>query len=174
MSDNIISLYSAGVNRQSGYIAQVVHILRLVAALLILAACAPSPVPLSPLGAGAFVSPVTVPTRAARYRVALPIVEGVGFTQHCVALDTWAGNVAGQINSLGEGECFHVWFTPTPLPVGLWAACRSVAECERLDVAGILRARPGAIFLLLNEPQNPDVAGGGCLRPAVGGGGRYS
>ena len=63
--------------------------------------------------------------------------------------------------SAGEGECFHVWFTPTPLPDGLWAACRSVEECEGLDVARIARERPGAIVLLLNEPNNPDYSGGG-------------
>ena len=133
----------------------------LLALCLVLAGCAAPgqpESPLSPLGAGAFVSPLN---RAARYRVALPLVEGQGYTAHCVALDTWAGSVEAQLASAGEGECFHVWFTPTPLPDGLWAACRSVEECERLDIERIARERPGATVLLLNEPNNSDTAGGG-------------
>jgi len=131
--------------------------LALLCLCLVLAACAaPGVQPESPLWA---VSPL--PMRADRYRVALPLVEGQGWTAHCVALDTWGGSVPAQLATLPEWGCGHIWWSPNPLPDGLWPACRSVAECQRLDVAGILRARPGATFLLLNEPQNPDTAGGG-------------
>lgn len=135
----------------------------LLALCLLLAACAapaPGVQPESPLWA---VSPLTARPAVQRYRVALPIVEGQNYTAHCTALDTWAatGSVAAQLATVGEGECFHVWWTPTPLPDGLWPACRSVSECEALDVARIARERPGATVLLLNEPNNPDIAGGG-------------
>lgn len=115
-----------------------------------LCACAPLAQPASPPAAPA---PV--------HRTHLPLVVVEGHTRACHALDTWAGSAVEQFATLGEGECGHVWWTPLPLPEGFWAACRSIAECEALDTRAIARARPGSTVLLLNEPNNSDVQGGG-------------
>lgn len=122
----------------------------LALALLVAGYAAPPAPPDSPLQLPQPVSPLY-----------LPVVDGPGATAQCWALDTWAGSVEAQIASLPEGGCGHVWWTPRPLPEGFWPACRSVAECEGLDIERIARERPGATVLLLNEPNNPDVQGGG-------------
>lgn len=122
-------------------------------ALLVLAGCiAPGLRAESPLQAP---SPLPTPLR-----VWLPLAEGGGWTRHCWALDTgadWRASVA----LLGEGECGHLWWWGAGMPANIIPACRSVAECERLDAAAIAATAPGATVLLLNEPNNPDTAGGG-------------
>lgn len=145
----------------------------------------------------AFVSPLS---RSARFTSHLPLVEGQNYTAHCTALDTYTptGGVPGQLNSLPEGSCGHVWWTPLPLPENIWASCRTIAECQALVIPSritgvsplsqILQKRPGATIMLLNEPNNPDTANGGwptdpasaarLLRPVVqairAGGGKAS
>lgn len=121
--------------------------------VVLLAACAPVPPQLD--------SPLFLPQpRRAAY---LPLVQVEGYTRKCRALDTWqaTGSVAAQIATLPEGGCGHIWWTPMPLPEGLWPACRSVRECEALDGAALAAQRPGAVVLLLNEPNNSDTVGGG-------------
>lgn len=129
------------------------RLLLLVALCAVLVGCAPIlPQPQPP-------SPLFVPQ--ARHAAYLPLVAVEGWTRKCKALDTWAGDVAAQIATLPEGGCGHIWWSPDPLPEGMWSACRSVEEC-----AGLLRRTRaggglGPVVLLLNEPNNPDTAGGG-------------
>lgn len=131
---------------------------RWIAALCaaVLAGCAgaqPAAAPVSPLAPG---------QRTPASRAWLPLVMGRGHTAQCWALDGWQGEPpAVQAGRAGEGGCGHIWWTPSPLPEGMWPACRSVEECERLNAQAIAKARPGGVVLLLNEPNNPDTAGGG-------------
>lgn len=81
------------------------------------------------------------------------------WTRHCWALDTWAGSVEEQLATLPEGACGHVWHWRPGYPT--LPACRSVEECAALDVDALAREQPESVVYLLNEPNNPDIEGGG-------------